>query len=411
MKIFAHFLFFSLTFFIYSVKADGIRVGYYGSRQGGMAHAGTGWGIDASSIFSNPGATAMLRGHSVMLNMGIQKKFIAYQAKIPTVYQAISNNPLRYPMSLYYTVRPTQKSRFGVGFGIYTPFNQTTKWESDWKGKYITTENSLSVVCLQPNASIRVTEYLSIGVGPVLALGNYQFSRAISIPSPERLDGTMTMYGKGMGMGFNTGLFIKASSRFSLGISYRSATKLSIERGSVVFNVPNNIRSQYIDTQFNTSILLPDVWNVGIAFKPANHTTIVMDINRIGSAHIDSLVFQYDTLTSAMPNLSQSTQYKNHFNFRLGAEMQVHRMIALRIGGFYELSPVKDEYVSPSYPDANTLGVTGGIGLNYKNKVFLDIASQYSYTGARTSLYASENFEGTYKSNQYLTSVGLSVAF
>ena len=106
------------------------------------------------------------------------------------------------------------------------------------------------------------------------------------------------------------------------------------------------------------------------------------------------------------------------FTFRLGGQYKVTDKLALRLGGAYDMSPVKKGYVTPETPDNDRLIGTAGIGYNITDNFGVDASFMFQAILKRTQTEAdliangtTDRVAGTYRTNISIPGIGLRYNF
>jgi len=401
---------YNLLILLFSASyGQGILTNYQSARFAALGHSGVGVAKDASALYFNPGAAAMLYGNEIQFGMGAYQHFTNYKGGSPSLYNALMQSEAQVPFNLYCNFRLKKEGRFSFGFAANTPFGTGVKWENDWKGRFIVQQNLFTTLCIQPTIGFRLNEHFSVGGGFMYYVGDFQFQRAIPQVQAEGKEGLMNLRGRGNGMGLNIGTHYRVNERFSVGMSYRSAVNWQIEMGEAHFDVPLSIEQLYPNTSFQTTILLPSQLSLGLSFMPTDKILLIFNVMQNGWQKLDSSYFDFkDTL---LKDILYKRNYRNNFQFSGGAEFHLLQPLFLRVGTFYYLSPFKDDFVTPEIPDANRIGLTLGLGYHLKNNFMIDVAGQYDFTGDRTAQFKQANFAGTYTSNGYKVGASFKYSF
>jgi long-chain fatty acid transport protein len=401
---FGYFVCSLLFSFSYS---EGIQINFQSARFAAMGHSGVGVAKDASCLYFNPAAAAMLYGNEIQFGSGYNKAYTNYKAASPSVYSSLMENLPQTPAYLYSNFQPKRGGRVSFGLAITTPFGTSVKWENDWKGRFIVQENLFNTFCIQPSMAFRINEHFAVGAGFMYYVGDLQFQKAIPQTQIEGKEGWMSLKGQGNGKGINFGLHYRMNERFSVGLSYRSAVNWQIKTGKANFDVPLSISILYPNSSFSTQIYLPSQLSLGVSFVPVPKVLLILNIVQNGWHKFDSTAFDFkDTL---LQDILYKRDFRNNLQISGGAEFRFLQACFFRMGAFYYLSPFKDDFVTPEIPDANKIGLTLGLGCNIKNAFSIDVTGQYDFTGDRTAQFKQVNFAGTYTSNGY--KVGASVKY
>jgi long-chain fatty acid transport protein len=104
-------------------------------------------------------------------------------------------------------------------------------------------------------------------------------------------------------------------------------------------------------------------------------------------------------------------KWEDTWTYGLGAEWDVRSDVTVRAGYIYLESPVPEETLSPTLPDADRHVVSVGVGL-HRNGHCLDVAYGYSIIGDReVSPEANPAYAGTYETSSHLMSVSYGYSF
>lgn len=392
--------------------AAGFQLNLQGLRQLAMGGSGTAVPWDASTIFYNPGGLTAIRNVQVygsVLGVVPTTKYVA----TPTgTYSATTVAQTFTPFNVYVGAPIRDKSNLSIGLGVYTPFGTGTKWEDDWRGRYITQEAQLQSIFFQPTVAYRFNDVISIGAGFVYAVGGMELRRGIPLQDMSGTSGDAELTGDANGLGFNIGVHINATDKVQFGVSYRSQVNMKVRNGYARFhNIPSSLSSNFNNTSFTTNLKLPQVATVGVGIKVSKDVMIQADINYVGWASYDSLIIDYKNNTSALSDTRAPRRYKNTVAFRAGANYKVSDKVSLMIGGAWDPTPVRDGFVSPDLPDANRIVGTCGATLKVLKKFTVMGSVEYSSTVKREGSYNVEGFSGKYQSTAIIPGLAVSYDF
>jgi long-chain fatty acid transport protein len=404
-------LFLSITFSISLLHAGGFQVNAQGQKQMGMGHTGTGLCLDAASIFFNPGAIGF-QDSKWMFSAG--STFLIprteYLEAAPGTYTATMVHHVGTPFEVYASWHSTKFPHLSAGIGVYTPFGSRAEWPGDWKGQFLIREIDLKTIFIQPTVSWKVNDHIGIGVGFVYATGDFSLRKGIPVQDSTGAYGAATLNGAASGIGFNAGIFFKINEKWSAGFSYRSNVNVKVENGTSEFVVPSSLAEYFPNTTFSTSIKLPDVISGGVGYT-TDKWKFAVDVNVIGWKSYDTLRIDFATNTDKLEDLHDPRCYKNVFISRIGAQYHLNDHFDLRAGMYYDITPVKDGYLTPETPDANRVGITCGTTIHFGQKFSTDISLLYIEGMKRTDTNLETGFSGTYKSRVVAPGIGLNYSF
>lgn len=391
----------------------GFQVNLLGAKQNGMAYTGTGLTLDASSAFFNPGGLAFLKNQHTV-NAGVNFVFanIAYHEPQPGFYTARNvKEGLSTPLFLYANFRLKEDSKWNLGFSVNNPFGSSLKWEDDWAGQFIIREISLSTFSFQPTVGYKINDNLSVGAGLGIFTGSLLLRKGVPVSDKKNFSGEAELSGSAVGFGANIGLMYRPKSQHYVGLSYRSPVKVKLKNGEAKFEVPSSIQDSFPATGFSTEITLPQVISLGIGYQANDKWLVAIDVNYTGWHSYDTLKLDFEFNSESLEDAEMSKEFKSSFAFRIGTQFQPVEKLSLRAGAFYDMSPVPDDFISPDSPDADRLGLTGGLSYQPSKKFSIDAAVMYVTAAERSGGSEANGFYGSYKVNAVIPTIGLEILF
>ncbi|TSD65845.1 long-chain fatty acid transporter [Inquilinus sp. KBS0705] len=389
------------------VCAQGFQVNLNGQKQIGMGHTGTGLLQDGASIAFNPGAVAMLDQNYVQ--GGISPLWFK-SAFNPAGSNAQYNTKDRVatPFNAYAVWGP-KTAPWKIGLGVYTPFGGLTDWGHDWYGKYALESLDLKSIFFQPTVSYKLTDAISIGAGFIYNHATVNLQRAIPLAGANSNQGEAEISGSGKGYGWNAGIFIKPAKSFTIGIDYRSKVNTKITNGDAVFTVPASLQGNFPQPNtFTAAIPLPSQLTLGLGYYPTAKWTVAFDASLVGWNAYKVLAFDYASNTPALQDTYSPRNYRDAYSLRGGAQYKTTDKVALRVGGGYTSTAVRDGYVTPEVPDANRYYLTGGVGYKVTKQLDIDLSFEYEHLFTRTQTNIESQLSGTFKSEVYIPGISLS---
>jgi len=475
-----------------------------------MASCFRGLADDWSAMFFNPGGLTQLDskwtiGGSVGIIMP-RADYTAHAyplAPFPGMYtneREVANKNFYVP-SFGIFFKPSEK--IVLGLGVYAPFGLGTEWDlldlPDYFGNAegiskVSEHNSdHQVINIQPTAAIKLTDKISVGLGVSYIWGKmdldmvklimnpltqevpgigfttwqllqYQFGQqGLQLPDlttdqKNRIPVESNLSGTGSSYGFNFGIHIALSEKFSFGLSGRYCTDLKLSGPlaqtiigngdalkygmldavpAVVYADPTDptdtgeetkklltgiFASQYTpeENDAEADLPLPMTIGGGIAFKPSPKLTLTADVSWTNWASWDEIIIRVE----GGDNRSMKENWVNTIEMGAGFELLVMesetKQIFLR-GGFYTVdTPVPDETISPTILDPGRRNViTGGLGLNM-GKIAFNFVGEYILFAKRDVPAAqytwdpdtgmADNYAGLYNATAYVFTLGTTIS-
>lgn len=213
--------------------AGGILIYEAGQEGNGLANAGSAaLANEPSVLMSNPAGITKLQGTQVSANAQVILGSLRFSRDSANQFDGNEGgNALEYLPGASLFISHQLDERSAIGFGMYGNFGLALDYD-DWAGRYFTQEAAVIGVSLQPTWAYKLTEDLSIGVGPRIMLGYYRTEMAIDnnlLGLADRPDGQLEYKDTDIGTGVNLGLLYQLDARPRIGLAYTSKVKLEFE--------------------------------------------------------------------------------------------------------------------------------------------------------------------------------------
>ena len=390
-----------------SVSAGGFSRAETSQKALGLGGAYSAIGRDASVAYFNPAILARLDTNMVSLGLSMMSPRSIFQ-HAQTAEESLTQQvwlPLGY---LYGTYQISDK--FAAGLSVNTPYAYNTRWEDNWQGASIARHASFYSLYVQPTLSYRITDNFSVGAGLVLATGRMEFARRIG-----ETEVAYSAQASGTGIGYNLGVHGNLDEFVSFGITYRSAVKMDLKNGEATFENRGAFESVLPGSAaFRSRADLPSTLSVGLADRISDKVQMVFEFNLTGWSVYDSIRFEYPD--GELPNSRRARLYEDAMAFRAGLQYKHDSLTTFRIGGFYDETPVKDNYLSAELPNANALGFAVGASRKITERFEVDFA--YSFQGQRARVidsspasFLNPTQSGIYKTFIHSAGVGFNYSF
>jgi len=394
--------------------AGGYRVSVQGQRALAMGHTGVAVVNSAELGFFNPSGLVYLE-NKINISAGVSAVFSDVVWQNEELGQlARSNSPVGTPFYLYASYK--LKDWLALGLSIYTPYGSSVDWEKDWPGSHLVNNIELAAIYVQPVASFKIAEYLSVGVGPIYVSGSVNFNRNLNRTLSD-IDGNrsnVTIDASGVSAwGWSASTMITPTENFRIGVNYRSEITIDAEDGDAKFsNIPNSPLTPFEDTSFKASLPLPAELTIGLSYKFLDKWLFAFDYNRTYWDVYDSL--DIDFTNPNIPDSKNPRNYKDSSIYRFGVQYDANKRITLRAGYYFDESPVQAGFFAPETPRNDANGYTGGLSFKINEKFTIDASLLYIRFNEVQASYDPylENeqqvpFGGTYKSSAFLPGLGI----
>ena len=463
---------------VLSANAEGYQINSQSSRQWGMAHTGTALKLGAESMTFNPAGLAFMNS-----KFDVSLGTILIQSKVKFeqgTYKHETDNPLSTPIFGHFGYKVNDK--FAVGINVTNPAGNSLVWGDNWAGSTLIQDVSLKAFNVQPTVSYKINDRISVGAGLMIDFGSFEQRKGLvaagafdglgalasglsaAMPSLAPLPGMISSFSgqvpvgielegsSKVAYGFNVGALVNITPKLTLGVSYRSKVKLSVEGGEAELeyandnakNVINAIKS--FDTtplqgleaagalpagtvatlkgtqtqlatmgildgaEFSASMPIPSILSVGLAYQPNEAWTLTGEAQITGWSAYDKLDIAFKT---AAGDILQSSvkDYDNTVCVRLGAQYVANDFVTYRAGVYMDTPPVQMDNYNPETPSANCYGITAGATLNPTKYMAIDLSVGY-LQGEKTTGSCNEGaFKADYTKSAIMPGIGVRFNF
>ncbi len=399
-------------------QAGGYQVSLQDQRQIGMGHTGTAMPFGGGTVFFNPGAMSHLDRNDISVGVSLINSRVAFRGTETSTRTARTDNPVGTPFYLY-GVYGAPESKLKFGLGVYTPFGSSVQWEEGWTGRYALDQISLQAIFIQPTVSYRLGP-LGIGAGLTIATGGVNLQRSLPVAFSDGREGSVELDGgANPGFGVNAGIYFEPIRAFSLGLTYRSRIDLTVEDGDATFEVPATAAANFQATTFSATLPLIAVTTLGVAVRPNDRLTIAADVQYNHWSAYEELRLDFNAPVAGADASVSPRNYNDAITYRLGLEYMPTNALSLRIGGYFDESPVDVGYLTPETPDIDRIGLSAGAGFSIAERLRIDASFLFITTGQRTQTIddleaagtINSTIAGTFRQRAFIPGLGLSYSF
>ena len=298
--------------------------------------------------------------------------------------------------------------RLKLGIGINVPFGLSSKYDSNWVGRYQAVESKLTTININPTVAAKLSDNLSVGAGLNIQYAETTLSNAINfgligqsvgLPTQsQQADGFVKVSGSDWSVGYNLGVMYEPSKTTRVGLSYRSPITQDI-RGNADFTVPASARAltargQFTDTGANAVLNLPDTLSLAVYQELNPRLAIVGDVTWTNWSRFKELRVQFDNPVQA--DTVQPENWNDTYRFGVGANYAVSDRLTLRTGITYDPSPVSEEFNTPRLPGGDRTLL--GFGASYRPSKSFNFDIGYTHVFVNDSdINQSSSTAGTLK--------------
>lgn len=445
------------------IAAEGYQVNGQSAKQGGMGNAGVALKLGAESLHFNPAGLGFM-DKTIDLSAGVSAIFSSAEFSQDGYKHEADNDP---STPIYFYGGFKIYDFFSAGVSVNNPYGSAMNWGTNWAGSALIQDISLKSFSVQPTVAFKIGDRLSLGAGMMVMFGNFSLSRALIpagkleglralaamnptlgaaiIPTLDKFKdipaASATLEGDaGVRVGINIGAMYDINDKITLGVSYRSKVKMKVKEGYATMNyanetelnqlaaivnpvlagIPGMEKNQIIippldQGTFTAELPLPSNVTAGISYKPTNRLILTGEVQFVGWSAYDELNVSFYQGALNYYNIDAPKKYENSRIYRLGGEYATTDRLDLRLGFYFDESPVKDDYLNPETPSMNKLGMSAGLSFRPLERLSVDFSFAYitgfGRDGSYTDALSGDKFEGHYKVSAINPTIGLSYSF
>lgn len=340
---------------------------------------------DASTAFGNP--AGMTRLNSQLL-FGLQPLIVTTEfdeGTGTTVSGTDGGNAggLIPAGGLYgvYSINPDLK--VGLAFNSY--LGGSLNYESNWVGRYITTETQLLTFNLNPVIAYRVLPWLSLGVGFSTQWAKLKNELAIN-NAPESLpDGFMKYEDTNFGFGGNVGVLFEIDDQTRLGITYRSQVGQSFndvpsfgQLGPILEAALR--RAGVLNSNLGLDITVPQEVMVSVYRDVTDDLALMANFNWQDWSQFGELTASLSTVPPRVKGVDANLD--GSYQGAIGAHYRLAEPTMLLLGFAYDSSPATEHYRSPALPVDQQLRFAVGVQYEVNQDYTIGAAYEYASLGS-----------------------------
>lgn len=379
--------------------AEGYQVNTLSAKQEGMGGVGVAMRLGAESQLYNPGALAF-SDHTFQIS-GALTVISAHATATHDGVEYKTDNDLSTPLNAAASFKISDRLYGGVM--LYTPYGSGINWGTHWAGACLNQQVTIRQFTFQPTLSYRLLPNLSVGAGLMVAWGEVNLdkglinggsmNRLLAALMPQNYDqvkypeastpASVNLNGKSkIAFGYNVGAQWDINSQWTVGASYRSKVKMTVEKGDARVSytgVAEQMLSPVLDnlnsTNFKASLPCPYVFTAGVAYKPTDRWTVEFDAQLNGWKTYKTLSIEFDNLADFDQHIAKN--YHNSMTYHLGTQWATTDRLDLRAGLMIDTSPCDKDLYNPETPAQTRISPSVGFSFRPIRNLSVDFAFTY----------------------------------
>ena len=367
-----------------SVWAGGIMIYEAGQEGAGLANAGAAaLATDPGILMNNPAGISELAGTQLNLNAQVILGDMKFSRGDDNAFAGNEGgNPLTYLPGSSVFITHQIDDRSSIGFGMYGNFGLALDYDDDWAGRYFTQESAVLGISFQPTYAYKLTDDLSIGLGPRFMYGYFRTEVAVNnnvLGLRNTADGQLRYKDGDWGTGYNIGVYYRLGERTRLGLAYTSKIDLKFRDSPELKHITNpllNVALNRLDVdQLKVDVTVPQTVLASVAYQLDSQWTLLGSVNWQDWSQFGKVGVEVDTNLEGTSN-SVDRKYKDTWHASIGVQNQISRQWRWNAGVAYDSSAVDDKDRTVDNPMNDSWRFATGV--NYQ--IAKDFDLHLSYT-------------------------------
>ncbi len=392
----------ALTTICSGAVASGFRIPEISTLGTGTSNALIANTSELGALAYNPAAMSFHQGQAIAAGI----THVTYEPEVTpavgTPTGSTGEDTFLIPNFYFMAERHNDKT---FGLAVNVPFGLETKWPAGTFGgfgggaaqAYAPELSRIKMFNINPNMAWQIDDTSSFAFG----IDYYDLDELVF-----NTNGAI-IKGRGGDFGWNIG-YQKKLDKLSFGISYRSAVEVDVS--GILHQTGNPPLAA------SSTLKFPDMLQVGVHYQLTDSLGMELDVERTGWSNFDKITIDFGVGTTTSTN-----NWDDTLAYRLGAIYQLSPKTKLLFGYSMDETPQPDEYFSARVPDNDrqlySLGMThdfGGWTLEAAY-MYVDVDNRVVNSSTAYILGGEANgtdaYNGTYKTDSSLLSIGVSMKF
>jgi len=321
---------------------------------------------DATTIFFNPAGMSRLEGTQATAGLHVimpSAKFTQTSSSVPVALgggipqsggDGGEGGEVAVVPNFYFSAKAGANCNYGIG--VNTPFGMATEYDENWVGRFHGIESNLMTININPSASYKINDNLSLGFGFSAQYLDVTLSQESVLGAGVSSYTEMT--GDSWGYGYNFGALYEFNDDTRVGASYRSSVFHSLE-GDM------DIRLSGSSVPITAKITLPASAQVSVYHRINDKFDVMADVMWTDWSVFEDLTVQLPTST----NVTEEN-WKDNMRYSLGGTYHASEALTLRAGVAFDETPIPDNYRTPRIPGNDRTWVAFGAGYTFESMSF-----------------------------------------
>lgn len=402
--------------------ADGYRLSPPGTFDLGRAGGRIAQVDDSSAVVQNPANLTDLTNAQIQVTPGIIYFDSNFQSSSAPGQSANTKEPWNFIPNAFAST-PLDHGKFAFGLGVSTPYGLGVHWDENSSAfapitgvlRYQTPYSvALETVNISPTIATKFfNDRLLVGAGLDVMWSEIKLKQFypwfLVTGNSASPDGSLSSDGDGWGLGGNLGLTWQITEHQRLAVTYRSPIRIDYNGNFSVNNDPL-VGGGTSHSGFSTSLKFPTIVAVGYGVELPYNVRVESDFEWLQFSNFKSLPINIGNPPPGLPT-SAPENWHNSFTIGIGGDWKFANDWVLRAGYQFYKTPIPEQDLTPSIPDANDNVFTIGLGYHHGHQS-VEAAYGLNFYDTRT-ITNDQNpaFDGRYGVTVHLISFAYSYSF
>lgn len=253
------------------------------------------------------------------------------------------------------------------GLSLFTPYDANTNYGLTSNAQYVATQSSMQVIDLAPSLGFAYNDKIAVGFGVDIERARGEFD--YSVTSAAAGSSTLTKNtGTNYGYGYHVGILYSASENTRLGLNFVSQVKHHLHAGSSNFSGPlanNGTGGVQYTNGLKMNVTVPSTTTLSVfhTFNPtwdAMGTVIYTKWNVFNQLILQNVAGISGGISNNGILVTIPQNYRNTWNFALGANYHIDEKWLVRAGAGYDQTPSNNANRNLPFPDGNQIALALG---------------------------------------------------
>ena len=297
--------------------------------------------------------------------------------------------PALYAMNSYGDLR--------LGIGINAPWGLATSYDDEWIGRFAAITSRLTTVNVNPVASYRFNQYLSLGAGIQVQYIDARLTNARFLGGLGT--GLQELEADDWGFGLTAGALFEPTAGTMIGLGWRSSIRHRLKGDAEITTAGG---ATVFEDGASAEAETPEVIGLSIHQKITDRLAMAGTIEWTNWSRFEELRVEFE---GATPDQVTQENWHDSWFYALGVSYQLTDSLTLRGGVAYDETPIRDSFRTARLPDEDRFWTTAGVTYAFSDGLSVDLG--YSHIFVKDSKIEESFVPAGTVSGEYKNSVDI----